>query len=150
MMGGKVRALAVEPEDVAELSGAELRCALRDRVEHRLDVRRRLADDPESGCRGLLLERLGELAIALFDSLKVARSDRDRGLIPKVVTSSICLSVKGSTRVFQRMTPSNTSSSASERRASSKAPAVGLRPLVSRLLQHVMPVNRPALSGDSK
>src|SRR5262249_16084817 len=59
IVGYEVEKLPVEPKEVAELSLAESPRALRDRVEHRLDVRRRAGDHPQDlAGRGLLLERL--------------------------------------------------------------------------------------------
>ena len=46
------------------------RRALDDRVQHRLNVRRRAADDAEHlGCRRLMLQRLAQFRIALLNSL---------------------------------------------------------------------------------
>jgi len=65
MVGHEVKELAIELEDVAELRLAEPRRALRDCVEHGLDVGRRARDDAEDlAGRGLLLQRLRQ---ALFE-----------------------------------------------------------------------------------
>ena len=59
------------------------RGALDNRVEHRLHVRRRPADDAEHlGSRGLMLQRLAQFCVALVDLFKQADVfDRDDGLI---------------------------------------------------------------------
>ncbi len=66
VMGHEVQDLPVEAEDEAHLGLAEPGRAVRDRVEDRLDVGGRARDDPQDlAGRGLLLERLGEIVIAL-------------------------------------------------------------------------------------
>ena len=62
------------------------------RVEHRLQVESRAADDLEHvGGRGLLLQRLAQLVE------QAGVLDGDDGLGGEVRTSSICLSVNGRT-----------------------------------------------------
>ena len=57
--------------------------AFHDRIEHRLHVGRRAADDPQDlRGRGLLVERLGDLAVARLQLLEQPRVlDRDHCLI---------------------------------------------------------------------
>ena len=68
---------------LAKLRTAQLVTALRDRVEHRLHVGLRLADHAQDVAgRGLLLERLGEVAVARLQLLEQAHVlDRDDGLV---------------------------------------------------------------------
>src|SRR6266446_10877860 len=65
VMGDKMNELSVELKEPAEESVAQPHGASDDRVENRLDVGLRPADDTQNlrGCR-LLLQRLGELAVA--------------------------------------------------------------------------------------
>ena len=67
-------------------------CRLNQRVEYRLQIEGRAADDLEHvGGRGLLLQRFAQLV----EQPRVLYGDD--GLIGEVLTSSICLSVKGRT-----------------------------------------------------
>ena len=51
--------LAIEGEDVGRAGPAQLECGIRDRIEHGLNIRRRLADDAQYlACRQLSLERV--------------------------------------------------------------------------------------------
>src|SRR4029450_3772645 len=72
-----------ELENSGVVRAAELRSALDDRLQHRLELRRRRADDSQDLARaGLLRQRLRELAVAypqLFDQTHVL--DRDHGLV---------------------------------------------------------------------
>ena len=62
MTGHDVKVLPVESEDVAELGVAELRRAQRDRIKHRLHVRRGTRNDAENlARRGLLFEGFRKL-----------------------------------------------------------------------------------------
>ena len=68
MEGDHVDQLAVVARDAADASVAERQGVLDDRIEHRLDVGRRLRDDLQDlGRRRLLLERLAELGGALLN-----------------------------------------------------------------------------------
>ena len=74
-------------------------------VHDGLEIGRRAGNDPQDlGGGGLLLERLGQRAVARLQLLEQAHIlDGDDRLIGKVVTSSICFAVKGWTSV-RRMT----------------------------------------------
>ena len=63
--------LAVEAKDAGRQRAPHSRAALSAiGSKHRLDVRRRAADDAQDlGCRRLLLERLGEVAVARLELL---------------------------------------------------------------------------------
>ena len=75
--------------------------ALDDGVEDRLHVRRRAADDAKHlGRRCLMLQRLAQFRIALLDLLEQRTfSMAMTAWSAKVSSSSICLSVNGSTTV---------------------------------------------------
>src|SRR5262245_28511159 len=75
--------LPVEPEHVAELSRAQSCRALRDHLEHGLDVGRRATDDVEHfACRGLVFERFLQLSLARLLCLEQPRVlDGDDGLV---------------------------------------------------------------------
>ena len=78
------------------------RGALDDRVEHRLHVRGRAADDAEHlGRRRLMLQRLAQFRVALLDFLEQPHVlDRDDRLIGEGFEQSlICFSVNGRTSV---------------------------------------------------
>ncbi len=81
--GREVHQLAVEPEDGAQQSVAQPHGASHDRIEDRLDVRRRLADHAQDlARRGLLLQRLAEIAVARLQLLEQPRVlDRDHRLV---------------------------------------------------------------------
>ena len=83
---------------------AQLRSRLREHVEHGLQIARRAADDlSTSAGRGLLLQRLGQLTCTRLLGLEQARVlDGDDGLVGEILTSSICLSVKGRTSCAKR------------------------------------------------
>ena len=68
-------------DDVAR--AAQPRCAVGDRVEHRLHVGRRAADDAQDlRRRRLLLQRLGDLGVARLQLLEQPHVlDRDHGLV---------------------------------------------------------------------
>ena len=72
--------LAVEPEHDAPMSAPHSRAALLDDgVEDRLDVGRRAGDDAQDlARRRLLLQRLGEIAVALLELREQARRSRWR------------------------------------------------------------------------
>ena len=71
-VGDQPECLAVEEEEVPNGGGAERKRALEDRVEDRIDGRRRARDDPEYGARRLLaLQRLGDL----LEQLRVPDGD---------------------------------------------------------------------------
>ena len=82
--------------DVRHIGIAQPRGRLDQRIEHRLQIEGRAADDLEHvGGGGLLLQRL-EIVGALAQLVEQARVlDGDDGLLAKFVTSSICLSVNG-------------------------------------------------------
>ena len=79
----QMQLLAIEPMQDTEACVAQLLGASDDRIEHRLDVGRRAADDPQDvGRRGLLLQGLGEVGVL---GLQLAEQshvlDSDDGLI---------------------------------------------------------------------
>ena len=76
------RAVALT-RDGADIGVAQSCCGLDERIEHRLQVEGRAADDLQHlGRRRLLLQRLGELGGARLDLLEQARIlDRDDGLV---------------------------------------------------------------------
>ena len=80
---------------------AERAHALHHGIEHRLQVGRRAADDAENlAGRGLLLQRLGQLALrACSSSNSRTFSIAITAWSAKVVTSSICLGVNGRSAV---------------------------------------------------
>ena len=82
------------PIRLAKLSGG-----LDQRIEHRLQIERRAADDLEHvGGRGLLLQRFAEIAVrACTSSNSRTFSIAITAWSAKVVSSSICLSVNGRT-----------------------------------------------------
>jgi hypothetical protein len=82
-MGDEKEAVAVSAEDAGGLRLAQAGGALRHRVEHRLDVRRRARDDSEDLARRCLLRQgLGQLRIARLQLLEQADVlDGDDGLI---------------------------------------------------------------------
>ena len=75
--------LAVERRDDGGRCRAELQRGRRDRVEHGLHIGRRLADHAQDlARRRLLLERLGEIAIARFELVEQTHVlDRDHRLV---------------------------------------------------------------------
>ena len=75
--------LAIEPMQDAEACVAQLLGASDDRIEHRLDVGRRAADDPQDvGCRGLLLQGLGQVGVLGLQLREQSRVlDGDDGLV---------------------------------------------------------------------
>ena len=96
----KMNELPVEAEHVTELSIAEPRRALRDRIEHRLDIGRRAADDVEHlARRGLVFERFLQLALARLLGLEQPRVlDGDDGLVGEGFEQfDLAVSVKGRT-----------------------------------------------------
>src|SRR3972149_5669892 len=76
---------AAEPEEPPSLCAAKPRCVLDQRLEHGLKIKRRAADHLEDFARGgLLLEGLGEVAVADLELLEEADGlDRDHGLLGK-------------------------------------------------------------------
>ena len=85
----------------AELASQRRAALSSDGVEHRLQFAGRAADDLQDlAGRGLLLQRLGELARARLQLLEQPHVlDRDHRLVGEGLTSSICLSVNGCTSV---------------------------------------------------
>ena len=83
VMGGELELVAVYAEDRGVERLTQEGGALRDGVEHRLDVTWRTADHAEDlGCRRLLSEAVGQLAVARFELLEQAHIlDRDDRLI---------------------------------------------------------------------
>src|SRR5262249_49929465 len=70
MQRGELIRLAVVQHQVAELSIANSYRILQDRLENRLQLARRHADDEQHlGCCRLLLQRLAKLAVARFERL---------------------------------------------------------------------------------
>src|SRR5215472_4983850 len=68
VLGGEMKQLAVELDERAKESAAQRHRALDDRVEHRLHVRRRAADNAQDlGGGRLLLERLRDLRMGLSE-----------------------------------------------------------------------------------
>src|SRR6516225_8806088 len=88
---------------LGEPDGSPIRAAkacrrLGERVEHRLQIKGRAADDLEHvGGGSLLLQRVGQLARACTSSYSRTFSIAIRAWSAKVLTSSICLSVNGRT-----------------------------------------------------
>src|SRR5215467_5820722 len=83
MGGHKMNEIPVEPEHVAELSLAEFRCALGDRVEHGLDVGRRTRDYAQylGGCC-LIFKGFLQLALTRLLGFEQPRIlDGDDGLV---------------------------------------------------------------------
>src|SRR5262245_28544237 len=66
----EVLTLAIKPVCVSPCSVTETYCTVDDRLEHWLDIGRRLADHAQdlAGCR-LLLQRLGDLGMGLRERL---------------------------------------------------------------------------------
>src|SRR3990172_2982540 len=83
MVRDEVDQLAVEAINRAENALAQAHRALSDRVEDRLDVRRRAADHAQDLTgRRLLLQRLREVAVAGLEFREEAHVlDRDHGLV---------------------------------------------------------------------
>src|SRR5262249_5791665 len=73
---------AIKPEHEGELAATQFHCALRDRIEHRLDIRRRAGNDAQYLRRGgLLLQRFSEVGSALAQFVEQPRVlDSDDGL----------------------------------------------------------------------
>src|SRR5260370_17013603 len=71
--------VALTKEKSAQIGSAQFGCRTRERVHHRIEVERRTADDLEHvGGRGLLLQRLREIAgfcLPLFEQLRVLNGD---------------------------------------------------------------------------
>jgi hypothetical protein len=84
-MGNRSQGLPVETEHGRIGGPAEARGTLDHGVQHRLETRRRGADDPEDLGRGrLLLERLGQLPVPRLEFLEEPHVlDRDHRLIGK-------------------------------------------------------------------
>src|SRR5262249_40152113 len=93
-----VGAVLGEP-DGSPIRAAKASRRLGERVEHRLQIEGRAADDLEHvGGGSLLLQRFGELARACLHVVEQPHVlDRVAAWSPKVLTSSICLSVNGRT-----------------------------------------------------
>src|SRR5215468_3668759 len=85
VVGGQLQALLVDPKEIRVVSPAEAGGAGHHRVQHGLQIRGRGADDPEDLGRGrLLLQRLGEVAVALLQlSEEPHVFDRDDRLVRK-------------------------------------------------------------------
>src|SRR6266567_1028347 len=83
VLSGEVDQRAIEPEDRPKARLRESDRALHDRVENRLDVGRRAADDTQDLTRRrLLIERLGEVAVTSFQLVEEAHVlDGDHGLV---------------------------------------------------------------------
>ena len=79
----QMQLLAIEPMQDTEACVAQLLGASDDRIEHRLDVGRRAADDPQDvGCRGLLLQGLGQVGVLGLQLREQSRVlDGDDGLV---------------------------------------------------------------------
>jgi len=82
-VGDQPQHVSVLLKDEAQISRAKPRRRFGQRSEHRLQIERGVADDPEHICSGgLLLQRLGEFARALLLRLKQPRVfDRDYRVI---------------------------------------------------------------------
>jgi hypothetical protein len=64
VVGGHLQAFRVQVEDFRVVGSAEARGVLRHRVQHRLKIRRRSADDAQDIGRGrVLIQRLGQLCL---------------------------------------------------------------------------------------
>ena len=90
--GHVLKAVLVEQREIGLVCTAKPRGRLDKRVEHRLQIERRPADDLQHvGGGGLLLQGFAQLVE------QAGVLDRDDGLAAKFSTSSICLSVNGRT-----------------------------------------------------
>src|SRR6185295_12592511 len=94
MVGDAVVHVTVAPENETLVRSAESSCALDERVQDRLEIERRAADDLENiGSGSLLFQRLGEGLIAHFKLLEQ----------PDVLDGDDCLVSKGSEQFNELM-----------------------------------------------
>ena len=80
---GEINLIARDPSQHARVRPEQADGALQDRVEHRLDIRLRAADDAQDVAgRGLRVQRRRQLAVALLQLGEEADVlDRDHGLV---------------------------------------------------------------------
>ena len=155
VVGHEMQKRAVKLIDLAELRFAEARRALCDRLENRLRIRRRLADDAQDlARRRLLLECLGDVAIACLQFREQANVlDCDDRLIGEgrheldlLVAEGVDPHLPQHDDAEQRIALQH---GHGQQRAVSRQ-LLDLAALIAGLGQDVVPVDRPALlAGDS-